>query len=381
MEKTIHVIIFLCLLIFVLHGCSDDSPTSPEGSVEIGPITAGDPAQNLQEFEAILERLRNQLKIPGFSAAIVKNRKIIWAEGFGYANVEDKKTATPTTAYHLASLTKTFASTIIMQLVEEGLLDLEAPVSDFGIEIQSSDTVRVKHLLTHTSEGIPGSFFRYSGDRFGLLDDVIVEASGRSFSELLVERIIEPLGLENTVPNLLNMIHCPLTWPERIEFAENLAQGYTSDGSERQAYPTYFGTAAGLISSVIDVAKYSIAIDNHVFLTEETQALVFSPAVSNNGATLPYGLGWFVQQYFGLKIVWHYGWWTANSSLIVKVPERDLTFIILANTDMLSRAFPTIGYGDISVSVVALEFLNGFVFGNAELPDAPVSPVFLSHMD
>lgn len=78
-----------------------------------------------------------------------------------------------------------------------------------------------------------------------------------------------------------------------------------------------------------------------------------------------------VQNYRGVKLVWHYGLWTANSSLIIKVPERELTFIILANTVMLSRAFPTIGNGDISVSVVALEFLNAFVFGEAKLSDAP----------
>jgi hypothetical protein len=56
--------------------------------------------------------------------------------------------------------------------------------------------------------------------------------------------------------------------------------------------------------------------------------------------------------------------------LIIKVPERELAFIILANTDMLSRAFPGLGDGDVSVSVVALEFLNAFVFGEAMLPEA-----------
>jgi CubicO group peptidase (beta-lactamase class C family) len=297
---------------------------------------------------------------------------MVWAKGFGYANVEKRVTATPATCYHLASLTKTFASTIIMQLVEEGLLDLDDPVSKYGIELQSPSVVRVKHLLTHTSEGTPGAAFRYNGGRFGLLDDVIIGASGRTFCELLVERIIKPLELKYTAPNLLSPNNCLLTWPERVQFAEYLAQGYTSDGQNRQAYPDYFGVSAGLISSVVDVAKYSIAIDNNMFLREETKALVFSPTISINGQTLPYGLGWFVQNYRGVKLVWHYGYWTANSSLIIKVPERELAFIILANTDMLSRAFPNIGNGDISVSVVALEFLNAFVFGGAVLPNNPV---------
>jgi len=365
------ILSYLTVAIFV--GCSNnDNITGPGRPLPIGTLRAGEPAQNLQEFEAVLERLRKELMIPGMSATIVKNRQIVWAKGFGYANVENRVPAKPTTSYHLASLTKTFASTIIMQLVEEGLLDLESPVSDFGIELESVGIVRVKHLLTHTSEGTPGTFYRYNGGRFGLLDDVITGASGRTFCDLLVERIIEPIQLEHTAPNLLSPNNTMITGREIIEFMENLAQGYTSDGTTRQAYPSYFGTAAGLISSAIDVAKYSIAIDENMFLTEETQALVFSPTVSVNGDTLPYGLGWFIHRQAGVKLIWHYGYWTANSSLIIKVPEKELAFIILANTDMLSKAFPGIGTdSDVTRSVVAEEFLNAFVFGNAELPNDP----------
>lgn len=373
MDKILrHLIIGLSLAAVLFIACSGDNKTNPFGPVYVGPITAGQPAENLQQFEGIFEDLRGKLNTPGMSAAIVKNRQMVWAKGFGYANVEKRVAATPATCYHLASLTKTFASTIIMQLVEESLLDLEDPVAKYGIELQSPGVVRVKHLFTHTSEGTPGTVFRYNGGRFGLLDDVIIGASGRTFCDLLVERIITPLELSHTAPNLLSSNNCLLTWPERVQFADDLAQGYTSDGQNRQAYPDYFGVSAGLISSVVDVAKYSIAIDNNMFLREATKSVVFSPTISVNGQTLPYGLGWFVQNYRGVKLVWHYGYWTANSSLIIKVPERELAFIILANTDMLSRAFPMIGNGDISVSVVALEFLNAFVFGEAKLPDNPV---------
>ena len=373
MNKTLrYLIIGLSLAAALFVACSGDDKTNPVGPVYVGPIAAGKPAENLQQFEGILADLRGKLNTPGISAAIVKNRKMVWAKGFGYANVEKKVTATPATCYHLASLTKTFASTIIMQLAEEGLLDLDDPVEKYGIELQSSGVVRVKHLFTHTSEGTPGAVFSYNGNRFGLLDQVIAGASGRTFCDLLVERIIKPLELNHTAPNLLASNNCLHTWPERVQFAEYLAQGYTSDGQNRQAYPDYFGVSAGLISSVEDVAKYSIAIDNNMFLREETKTLVFSPTISVNGQTLPYGLGWFVQNYRGVKLVWHYGYWTANSSLIIKVPERELAFVILANTDMLSRAFPMIGNGNISVSVVALEFLNAFVFGGAVLPDDAV---------
>jgi hypothetical protein len=135
-------------------------------------------------------------------------------------------------------------------------------------------------------------------------------------------------------------------------------------------YPTYFGTAAGLVSSVVDIARYDSAIDRHMFLEPETQEMAFTATVSTTGQTLPYGLGWFVQDFFGTKLVWHYGYWTCNSSLILKIPEQKLTFIVLANTDNLSR--PTnLGAGDVLVSPMGLAFLKTFLFPEKFGEEAP----------
>ena len=82
-----------------------------------------------------------------------------------------------------------------------------------------------------------------------------------------------------------------------------------------------------------------------------------------NGDTLAYGLGWFVDSRQGVKILWHYGYWTGNSSLIIKLPTKKMDFIIMANNDMLSRAGNNIGIdGDVMRSVVAGEFLDAFIF-------------------
>ncbi len=114
------------------------------------------------------------------------------------------------------------------------------------------------------------------------------------------------------------------------------------------------------MSSVLDMAKYDIAIDQHRFIKQETQQLAFTPAVSTKGETLPYGLGWFTQNYKGTRLIWHYGYWTCNSSLILKVPDRNITFIAMANTDNLSR--PTdLGAGDVTSSPVGLAFLKTFI--------------------
>ncbi len=109
------------------------------------------------------------------------------------------------------------------------------------------------------------------------------------------------------------------------------------------------------------MAKYDIAIDQNKFLTKETQQLAFTPTVSTKGEPLPYGLGWFTQNYKGTKLLWHYGYWTGNSSFILKVPEQNITFIIMANSDNLSR--PTdLGSGDALSSAVSMAFLKTFIF-------------------
>jgi CubicO group peptidase (beta-lactamase class C family) len=459
-------------------------------------------AARIARLETLLESLRQDLKIPAYSAAIVKDQKVIWAKGFGYADVENKIPATEHTAYHLASLTKTFASTILMQLVQEGKVKLDDPVSKYGITLESNGVIRVRHLLSHTSEGNPGEQYRYNGNRFSELDKVIQGSTGKSFAELLIANILDPLGMNETAPNvprirattspntagqaaeaevkaaLMNIVEglnsgnvdqverrlapqqnrfppegglltsfidapqirgalqagfkfkfevhsleaavygdsalttffmngtiTPPNDPPRIQgpwrnsyfwnkqdgvwklvhahqsplegaiitekhqerfdtVSKILAQPYALDRDfkiTKISYPQSFSTAAGLISTVLDMAKYDIAIDQNKFLTKETQQLAFTPTVSTKGETLPYGLGWFTQNYKGTKLIWHYGYWTGNSSFILKVPERNITFIIMANSDNLSR--PTdLGSGDALSSPVGMAFLKTFIF-------------------
>ena len=99
------------------------------------------------------------------------------------------------------------------------MLDLQEPITTYGINLVSSYTIRVIHLLTHTSEGEPGSHYRYNGNRFSRLDSVIQRASGMSFCELLLLQIIDPLQSEYTAPNPLSPANCMLiTQSERDAF-------------------------------------------------------------------------------------------------------------------------------------------------------------------
>jgi CubicO group peptidase (beta-lactamase class C family) len=360
--------LFLIIICLLFIRCGEDPPVVSLDE-SLGFTSVGEPAQTLTEFESVLERIRTDLKIPGFSAAITKNRKIVWAKGFGYSNKAKAINATPETVYHLASLTKPLAATIIMQLIEENKLTLETPISDYGIELGTQGVIKVKHLLSHTSEGVPGTYYNYSGNRYAYLDDVISDVSGKTFCELLNEKIILPLNLDLTAANPFSPNNCL----QNDQVLEQLAQGYTPNGQYIMFYPTYFGSSAGLVSNVIDMSRFSIALDNDLLLGIESKELMFTPALSNNGHELPYGLGWFIDNNESVKIIWHYGYWEAISALIMKIPERELSFVILANTDRLSSTSQGIGSDeDVNHSVVAQEFLNAFVYGTAQLPDTPI---------
>jgi CubicO group peptidase (beta-lactamase class C family) len=105
------------------------------------------------------------------SAAVVKDQKVLWARGFGYADPEKKIPATEHTPYHLASLTKTFASTVVMRLMLEGKVSLDDPVSKYDINLESAGVIRLKHLLSHTSEGHLGEHDSYAGATLRKLND------------------------------------------------------------------------------------------------------------------------------------------------------------------------------------------------------------------
>jgi CubicO group peptidase (beta-lactamase class C family) len=322
--------------------------------------TETQPSTSLADFHDDLDRLRVSGHIESLSAIIAKDQSVAWSASFGASTVTD------TTVFHLAWLTKPFASTVTLQLVDEGKVSLDDPVSKYGIVLTSPAPVLVRHLLSHTSEGVPGTHYAYNGDRFSLLDSVVRHAAGMSFAAALKERIVVPLGLRHTAPT-----------PQSAAFAEsgldkstylaNVAPGYTwTNGAfVPTAYQTSFSTAAGLTSSARDYAAFSMAMDRDALLQPSTKALAWTAATGPSGEVFPYGLGWFVTDYKGVRVIWHYGYWTASSTLVIKVPTENLTFVLLANTDGLSAPYP-LAAGKLDTSPWARAFLETFVI--AKLP-------------
>lgn len=346
----------LCVLAFTT-SCGGDQITST-------------PAASIREFEQRLDELRSSSHIPAITAVISKGQEIVWVKAYGFADLAAQRPARDTTIYHLASLTKPFAATVLLQLVEEGKVSLDDPISKYGINLTSpaGTVIRVRHLLSHTSEGVPGTSYAYNGDRFGLLDAVIAQGAGKSLAAALQERILTPIALRRTAANPQSASFAE-SGLDRATFEANMARGYTYSGGESRltTYPMYFGAAAGLTASALDIASFSMALDRDALLQPATKTLAWTPTVSPSGETFPYGLGWFSTDYKGVRIIWHYGLWVANSSLIVKVPDRGLTFVVLANSDALSSPYP-LGQGKLETSPWARIFLDTFVIGSLGLP-------------
>jgi len=138
--------------------------------------------------------------------------------------------------------------------------------------------------------------------------------------------------------------------------------------------PRDLWASAGLLSTVRDLAKYDVAVDRHELLKAETLARAWTPFFSNAGQPLAHGLGWFVTDYRGARLVWHFGHWgTGFSAIYVKVPARRLTLIALANSEALADHHYQVGE-DITNDVFTCAFLNVFVPDVANRTDAPASP-------
>jgi CubicO group peptidase (beta-lactamase class C family) len=366
---------------------------------------------NVKAFVEELRALAGEHHLPGLSAALVRQGEVIWSGGFGLADIENGVPAGADTPYRLASLSKPFAAVILMQLVEEKRLDLDAMMRDFTIHSwfepgggswahypsrYTENDITVRHVLTHTSQSQPpGDAYNYSGNIFADLTWVIESVTGLPYPTVVEKRILEPLGMTRSSPGHL--------MPSRQDVVRAIAKPYAvKDGepspgtypgfgldpdvdvspwhldpayrlpvSSREARHRLLGdsytplyslqTAAGMIATVEDIARFDIALDSGKLISEASRHRMFTAARTSSGSVLPYGLGWFVEDHGGTAIVWHYGWFPPTvSALLVKVPDKELTLILLSNSDGLSADVSWSALG-VRASPFARVFLEHFV--------------------
>ena len=335
---------------------------------------AGEQAR-IDDFARVLEKLRTANHIPGLSAAIVRDGRVVFARGFGYANLEKRVRATADTPYNIASVTKPISAVVAMKLVEDGKVDLDRALDDnaqfaeFCGEFRQQESifardlrcngVTVRHLLSHRVNGEPGERFSYNPILYSWTSRPLAAAAGKPFSTLVEQYVFRPARMTRSA-----RIHREL--PLRADLARALAPPYHVEERGKLVrspplQPQGDGAAGGVISTVADLAKFDVAFDSGKLVSAKSREAMMTPSRSKSGANLPYGIGWFVQDYRGRKLVWHSGWWEkAYSALYLKVPEEKLTLILLANSEGVWWDNP-LDEAHVEKSPFAAAFLERFV--------------------
>jgi len=318
---------------------------------------------HMRAFDQEVRSFAKLLDLPGMVVVVARDGMIAHQVEWGYGDIESKTPVNVNHLFWLASVTKTFTVTLIMQMVDEGLVNLDDRMIDYWFPsffpVRITPDYRLRHVLGHTAQGTPGRTFVYSGGRYGFVYGVFEKVGGLTLKERLIRRILTPLKMESTMPGIgderYKHLRDKLVTPYRYDPVQHR---HVKDARILGMGELY--ASSGMASSAIDLVRLANALDTDEILSAGSHAEMTRPAVSTDGYALPYGVGWFVQKYDDEQLIWHYGYGGADSALLVRVPRRRLTLIALANSDQMS-ACSLLGDGDLLTSPVAISFVKHFV--------------------
>lgn len=336
------------------------------------------------EMRARIGEVLNRWPSAGLAVGVVRDGALAWFHGHGYADVE---TATPVdedTVFRIASLTKTMTAVAVMQLWEQGLVDLDAPVDDVlrSYALVPADSAfrpaTIRDLLTHTAgvravrgpadlfrptlgwgrrvghplpelaeyyrgglraDFAPGSRWAYSNHGYATLGQIVEDVTGLPFDRYLRDHVFEPLGMDSS----------DLVRTERVR--HRLATGYTLRSRGLAAVTDREVVTAGAssaYSTTRDLARYAAALlgggsnEHGSVLKPETVALMFEPHYQPDPRLPGMGLGFFRGEIGGHLTLGHDGIWTGFLSDLLLVPDEGVGVIGLANTGAFEpRGSPT----------------------------------------
>ncbi|MBT3269334.1 serine hydrolase [Candidatus Poribacteria bacterium] len=283
---------------------------------------------------------------PGASVIVIRDGEALHQAGYGLANLEHDVPNTPHTKFRLGSVTKSFTSTAILMLHEQGLLDIEDPVGKHLPDFPGADDTTLRHLLTHTSglsesaeEGLlfePGERISYSNFGYNLLGDVVAAVSGQSYEAYIQERIFQPLGMLSSGYDH----HAPIL--------RHRASGYaaSADGFVNADYTDMSGphAAGALYSTVEDMYRWDQALYTDRLVQAATLDMATTPVKLGHGREGGYGMGWMLNDYRGLREVGHGGDVTGFNSYVARFPDQRFSVVVLSNVGMRPpAALPTAG--------------------------------------
>jgi CubicO group peptidase (beta-lactamase class C family) len=353
---------------------------APAGSHAVGSQAAATPAAGdrfERQLEPLIRTFIRRQQIPGLSIAIVKDGQLLYAKGFGWQSLDRRKgPVTPLTVFHMASIVKPFTATAVLQLAEQRMIDLDAPVVQYLPYFELADeryrVITVRQMVAHTSGmpdvvdyewnkpqyddraleryvrslrgtpllSAPGTGFAYSNMAYDVLGDLIAKSSGRSFEDYVQERILTPLAMKNSTlilrevdPNLLSDGHV----------LNSLGNPVISNP---YPYNRIHSPSSNLHSNAMDMTRWAMANMNHGelngqrILQASTYTSMWKPSEDIGDAAIgthvtSEGISWYLGTYRGNFLVTHSGGDLGFITDLAMLPDKKLAVVWMANCDWI----------------------------------------------
>jgi len=329
----------------------------------------GDYEINLQLVEAIAETKEGKVDQaffayrnshgPGAAVAVQQNGKILYSKGYGLANLEYDIPVTPTSVFHIASVSKQFTAFSILLLQADGKLNINDDIRKYIPEVPDfGKKITLKHLATHTSglrdqwnllvmagwrmddvitkEHVlklvsrqeelnfePGEEMYYCNTGFTLLAEVVARVSGKSFAEFTKERIFDPLEMTNT-----------MFYDDHEKIVKNRAYSYyeSANGYKKSVLNYANVGATSLFTTVEDISKWAENFSELKVGSKEIIKSLNTRVVLNNGDTVAAAMGQFVGKYKGLNEIQHGGADAGYRSYLTRIPDEDFSVAVFGNS-------------------------------------------------
>jgi serine beta-lactamase-like protein LACTB, mitochondrial len=294
---------------------------------------------------------------PGLALAVAVDGNIIYSEGFGFADLEERVPVWPTTKFRIASISKPVTAVGLMELVEAGKVDLDAPVQKYvpsfpdkgapitvrmvaghlaGIRHYKDDEFLIQKHYASVAEGLkifqddplvspPGTKFNYSSYGFNLLSAVIESASRENFLAYMQEHVFTPMGLVHTTPDQNTLIV-----EQRSRFYEKAKDG----GPENAPYVdnSYKWAGGGFLSTAEDLVRFGSALLQPGFLKAESLKTMFTSQKTSSGEETGYGIGWGSgKSPSSKKFHAHSGGAVGGTSQLIVYPESRIVIALVTN--------------------------------------------------
>ena len=297
--------------------------------------------------------------IPGLSVAVAVDGQVVYSEGFGYADLEERVPAWATTKFRIGSVSKPLSATVLVQLVEAGKIDLDAPVQKYvpsfpekngtitarllaghlaGIRHYQGDEFQIAKHYDNVLDGLkifqddpllapPGTKFGYSSYGYNLLSAVIESAAGEKFLPYMHEHVFGPLGLRRT------------TEDQPSEIIEQRTRFYARSKDKTVVNApfvdnSYKWAGGGFLATAEDLVRFGSALLQPGFLKPESLRLLFTPQKTSDGKETEYGMGWFIHKSkSGQRIYEHSGGSVGGASQLILYPDAHVVVAMVCNFD------------------------------------------------